>query len=710
MKQQLLLAAACAVCVATASAQHMPDVLRPGDHVPVESKHLCSHASHSSSGVEAMIDKPSAIERRNYDVLNYNLYMDWTHPLSTEGTSAADRRYSGLNEITVRIDSANVTALVFDAIAMKIDSISITPLRSITIRQSVNELTVEADSPFEQGDTITLAVSYTITSAANRGFYLFPKGYVDEILPNGTEGKLEERLAYTMSEPYDARYWMPCNDLSYDKAMSSISVRVPKPFSVASNGLLQDVIDREDGTQVYHWKSFSPMATYLMQATASIFTEYQEWYHRVSNPADSIPVQYFIWQADYNETKTDRSSYNARNAFRNTVRMMEAFSSLYTEYPFEKYGMVPVQPFDFGGMEHQTMTTVHRNWLRTADQPGIAHELMHQWTGDLVTCASFKDIWLNEGGATFGEALWAEAEGGADAYTEVMLNKRFLYLVYPSNDIPAYNPAATASVFNYATTYAKAGWVYHMLRRMLGDDVFFPTMRKYLTEFAHQSIETKDMADFFEREVSNPPVPFSTFFEQWIYSAKHPVYKTSYNTYPKNGDVYPVTAIIEQTQSGTLVPDVFVMPLTLTMLGASGERETIQFLNDQRIQTLKLSAPFPVVNIVLNDDNNVLAETVEAVVGVAESEAIDAPAVVLAPNPVGSGGSFTIQLSQPESGPLDVELLDALGRPLASLYSGSLLAGTYRLNQNVPDVAPGMYFLRIVSGKKDTMMKLVITR
>jgi aminopeptidase N len=480
MKQRLLLAAACTVCITTASAQQLPDVLRPGNFVPVESKHLCSHALHTTEA-ELAIDKPSVVVRRNYDVLEYNLYMDWTNPLSTQGTGAADRRYSGVNRITVRIDSANVTDLVFDAAAMKIDSVSIDPPRAITIQQPINgkEVTIKADTPFQQGETVTLAISYTITSAVDEGFYLFAKGQDTEPLPNGLQAEVEERLAYTMSEPTDARYWMPCNDRSYDKAMSSIAIRVPKPFSVAANGLLQEIVDEQDGTQTYHWKSFSPMATYLMHAAASIFTQYQDWYHRVSNPADSIPVQYFVWKADYDETRTDRSSYNARNSFRHTVRMMEAFSTLYTEYPFEKYGMVAVQPFDFGGMEHQTMTTVNRNWLRTADQPGIAHELMHQWTGDLVTCASFDDIWLNEGGATFGEALWAEVDGGANGYLNTMLEKRLWYLYSPTNDIPIYAPAKTSSIFNYATTYAKAGWVYHMLRQMLGDDVFFPTMRKY---------------------------------------------------------------------------------------------------------------------------------------------------------------------------------------------------------------------------------------
>src|SRR5690606_10071789 len=156
----------------------------------------------------------------------------------------------------------NVTELKLDAAGMVIDSVSTIPPHSVAFYQPKGGQEcwiTTAGSSFQQGDTVTLVVSYTTVSSDNRGFFLFPKGRIAENLPDGTRAVVEERLAYTMSEPEDARYWMPCNDHPYDKAMTAISVRVPAPFSVASNGLLQDVEDLGDGTRVYRWKSFSPM-------------------------------------------------------------------------------------------------------------------------------------------------------------------------------------------------------------------------------------------------------------------------------------------------------------------------------------------------------------------------------------------------------------------------------------------------------------------
>lgn len=686
-----------------ASAQQLPDVLRPDMGETKQAYIDYSHDMHA----HALVDKPSAVQRRNYDVLSYDLVMDWRHPLLATSVAGDARWFTGVNRIRLRMDSANVSTLRLNGAAMTIDSVHCTPERLVQIEQpDGGEWSLTADAPFEKGEEITLEVYYRSTTTSDRGFFLYEKGRNIGPLPNGEMAKLEERLAYTMSEPSDARYWMPCNDLSYDKAMTSIAVRVPKPFTVASNGLLQQVVDEADSSHTFYWKSSNPMPTYLMVAVASIYKEFSHWYHRRDNPSDSIPVMYYVWQKDYDGTALDNSTYNAQYAFRNTVRMMERFSDLYVEYPFEKYGMAVLQPFTYGGMEHQTMTTINRQWIRTFDDAGIAHELMHQWTGDLVTCASFADIWLNEGGATYGEALWAEAEGGKPSYLQTMIEKRGWYLYSPNNMAPIYAPT---EIFNTATTYSKAGWVYHMLRQMLGDDVYFSTMKKYFAEFAHKSIETEDMVAFFEREVPNPPVPFRQFFDQWIYSAGHPKYRVSYSVLPQTSEGYPVRVIIEQTQSGTGIPDAFAMPLDMLLLGANGQNHVETFVNNTRTQELMVTVPFAVTNISLNGEYKVLAEVEAAVVGVPEERGNNVQSVVLSPNPAVSGGEMEISLNVNQSGHVEVFMLDVMGRTVGTMYTGSLVSGSYRLSQSVPNVAPGMYFLRIVKDDKTDMVKFIVT-
>lgn len=691
-----------------ASAQVMPDVLLPG-----ETKYTvhCSHAAPCSHAVRpqvlAQTDRVSAVQRRNYDVLSYDIFMDWRTPLLATDVAGQARVYNGSNRIRMRIDSANVSSLVLNAQMMTIDSVRCSPARQLQITQPVattGEWSVAADTPFAQGDTVTLEVYYSSNTIYNKGFYLYEKGRELGPLPSGEMAIVEERLAYTMSEPTDARFWVPCNDLSYDKAMTSIAVRVPKPFSVASNGLLEEVRDEQDDSQTFFWKSQSPMATYLMVAVASVYKQFSHTYHRRDNSGDSIPVMYYVWQKDYDGQAVDESEYNAQHAFRNTVRMMESFSDLYVEYPFEKYGMAVIQPFDFGGMEHQTMSTVHRRWIRVFDDPGIAHELMHQWTGDLVTCASFSDIWLNEGGATFGEALWAEVDGGKEGYMQTMLDKRQGYLYYDNNTAPVYAPA---NIFNYATTYAKAGWVYHMLRRMLGDELYFSTMKKYFVEFAHKSIETEDMVAFFEREVPNPPVPFRVFFDQWIYQAMHPVYNVAYATYPEEQQGFPVRVVVRQEQTGNSVPDAFVMPLTITLRGANAER-TVQVLNNSREQEFMLYAPFQVQTVGVNEDNNVLAEVRQVVSHVGDTEHVGASVSVM-PNPVVRGGDVAVVLSTGKPGRVEVSVVDSFGRMVSSVYSGELQPGAYRFSAALPDVAAGAYFVRVTKDGKTDTVKFVVT-
>jgi len=133
-----------------------------------------------------------------------------------------------------------------------------------------------------------------------------------------------------------------------------------------------------------------------MCADASHWIQWHDKYVRISNPKDTVPVVYFAWPADYAVTDTTGVAHNARYSFRNTPRMIANDSRLFGEYPFKQYGQVPLQPFAFGGMEHQTMTSITRSVFHGNQEDVIAHELFHQWFGDKTTCETWADIWLNE--------------------------------------------------------------------------------------------------------------------------------------------------------------------------------------------------------------------------------------------------------------------------------------------------------------------------
>jgi aminopeptidase N len=325
-----------------ANAQELPDFLRLEKF---ESKGTAINSYEGYKGNnEALLTKTSG---RPYDVLSYDLYMNWINPLSYEHTDtnntpiilASDRVFTGTNMICFSSDVDNLSSIDLDAVNLVIKSVRIPGGQSLTYNNSGTVLTVNLPAVLNKGDKDTIVVSYVFQSSINQGFYLYPKKMFIGINPGPDTVFVEERLAYTMSEPQDARLWMPCNDSPDDKAYSTLHVEVPKGFTAVSNGLLYKV-DQTDSSTIYNWHEKYPIATYLMAATASKFKEFSHWYHRITNPQDSVEIQYYVWEKDYNATKTNATEYNAHNAFRNTAEMIRYFSSLFVEYPYEKYGMV----------------------------------------------------------------------------------------------------------------------------------------------------------------------------------------------------------------------------------------------------------------------------------------------------------------------------------------------------------------------------------
>jgi aminopeptidase N len=719
MKPVLLLLSVLFISQSTLAQQYsgqIPPILRT-EHVSTDQK--SEHCSHGSLPVSALVNRPtrSAIDRRPYDVLSYKLFMDWRAILADTGISPESRRYSGVNEILIHTDSANTKELDFDAASMRIDSVFSGANKIMTFTQptSVNRCTVTLPTSLQVGDTTTITIYYTYTGATNRGLFLFQKGMYVGRGPRPAEDSVfvDERLVYTMSEPQDARFWMPCNDAPHDKASSQITVRVPYEnsksalqFTVSSNGSRTIGAPKDDGTGNFYrdfiWQDTTPIPTYLMVVNASKFKEYSQWYKRVTNPNDSVEIINFSWpNDDGNDSITDGSKYNTRNALKNVAMMMEYYSTKFGEYPFVKYGHTSTQPFNYGGMEHQTMTTINRSWLRGFNELGVAHELMHQWTGDLVTCATWNDIWLNEGGATYGEALFYESWGGDQWYQQVMRDKRNGYM--NSQPQPPIYGIGIDRIFNYATTYCKAGWVYGMLRKMLGDSVFFPAMQQYFTKHRYQSIETEDMVRTFEELVPNPPVPFRTFFDQWIYSAGHPIYELTTSQYYNGPSMQRVVVNLRQTQTGDDVPEVFVMPVSITFVGTNNETKVVRFINNQRNeQSETFFVPFVVAKVVLDSSNEILCEKVTNVLAVEESEFTGKESSI-SPNPVSAGAACTFELHADKLQDYTIEIIDLLGRRISTLQQGLLPAGNYAVHVPTTGLASTMYSVRVttLSGSKD---------
>lgn len=654
--------------------------------------------SHIHAVTAALAAQQSALVRRPYDVLSYSLDIDWTGPLSTTATTGEARTFPAVNTMRVRIDSAGVQALELDSRTTAINRVTING-EEVTVEQPVGGiLTIPLVNLPGIGEELTVRIEYTHIGTTDIGFHLHDKSTT-----------VLERIAYTLGAPDYARYWLPCNDNAYDKARIDFHVKVPPAYTVACNGLPDSVTTAPGDTNiVHHWSDSTPMSTYLMVIHASIYHHFSDVYQR-PNGTDTVPLLYYVWEADY-----DGPSYHAKEKFAPVPTMMEWFSSHYGEYPFSKYGMAVANPFSYFAMENQTMTTLARDAVN--DESTIAHELSHQWLGDLVSPATWNDVWMNEGGATFSEALWAEHTSGVTGYQQTMAEKRSAYLSGNTNGTK--QPACYreldadpmgANIYNYAITYAKGAWVYHMLRQLLGDDVFFPMVQEFLTTHAYGTAETADMLSSFTQYLAahdiEPAVPLTTFFDQWVYKRGHPLY-TLEAILGAQSDSVTIEVTLSQTQS---TQPVFVTPIDIDFVGADQQHATRTFLNTERVQTETFKLPFVPILAKVNPEEKILAVTEQAVVTDVGTTVPTQSDVSVFPNP-SSGGNVHVLLSTEAPAHAIVEIFTASGERVVVLYDGTMEPGSKTLSWETASVASGTYIAHVRVGTQSFIRKISVTR
>ncbi|MFP4528940.1 MAG: M1 family aminopeptidase [Candidatus Kapaibacterium sp.] len=640
------------------------------------------------------------IVQRPYDVLKYDIYLDWHDMLLREGAEGEDRYWVGQNTITFAPLEDNPESVTFDCAGLSIINVSVdgNPVDP-TPQQIGGELTIPLPAGITTGQEVVCRIDYQYVRSSNKGFYLYKKGhpgYVDYYPPHDTM-YVEERLAYTMNEPNDARYWMPCNDHPHDKALATISVRVPEGYSVATNGLLEDFANQGDGV-IYRWREHDPIATYLISVTSSIFYEYSDWYHRVSNPQDSIEIKYYMWENDTEPDTNAAFQFHGKEIYKNMPAMLTYLSELLTEYPFDKYGSVSVQPYYFGAMEHQTMTMMNRTLLLGNADFTVFHELMHHWLGDYITCATWNDIWINEGGATWGEMLWATYFYDQMYYDKFLTSTKKIYLRGDAMDKrPIYGPSTeTNELFDYAITYCKSAWFYHMLNKTLGDEQFFGALQSLMEKYAYSSLTTEQFLESFKEDIPNPPVSLDKFFDQWLYKQGHPVF--SLNAYSKVNPAlggYDIYVNIAQNQSHENVAEVFHTPVVLKFFGSDSAMVLDTLIVTQREQEGVFNMPF-VPDSIKIDETFVLCEVESINLSVRPVEAITSEMNIY-PNPAISGAELHAGITS-RGGAIDAMVYDQLGAPVRSVFSGIAGPGSFELGIPTSGLAPGVYYLRVAEG------------
>ncbi len=426
-----------------------------------------------------------------------------------------------------------------------------------SFRQDNNYLVINPGVKIPSGETFLVKVSYS-GSPKKLGFdsFSFKEFYGNMAI-------------YTLSEPNYGPVWWPSKDLPSDKAFTELHIHTPPGMKAASNGTLTDVSAGEDSTFVYSWKSSYPIASYLVSIVVTKFAYWEDSYTSLDG-TKTMPLTYYVFPRDSAKSRIDWSK---------TPEMIKMLANDFGEYPFinEKYGMAQFG-WTSGAMEHQTLTS-YGYLLVTGDNAYdnvVIHELSHQWFGDAVTLMNWKNIWLNEGFASYCEALWQEHVSGKQAYLDYM--KAFDYGYFSGT---VYDPSGFIdSPPVYATVYQKGAWVLHMLRGVLGDDTFLKGMREYYERFKYRNAETSDFMGVME-EVSGKKLDW--FFDEWVYKGTgRPKYEYSWkfeDFQGTNSGDYTVRLQLKQVQDDM----VYKMPIKITIVTDDGKQDFTIF-NDARNQ------------------------------------------------------------------------------------------------------------------------------
>ncbi|MEO0131712.1 MAG: M1 family aminopeptidase [candidate division WOR-3 bacterium] len=611
----------------------------------------------------------------SYDVRHYKLQL--TIPMTSGAYSAKARIKFVVREDNFDTFNLHCVNLVCDSVKRQGNS--------LTFISSAGRLKVNLDRIFNTGETCIVDIYYhREAGASNRGVYYYPRGTYPALM-------------YTTTEPSDSRYWFPCFDENWDKAEEGceIYVTVPDSFVVCSNGLLDSVISAA-GQKTYYWRHSYPIATYLMTFTSSIYATYSHWYQ--INPLESLEIKYYIWRVD---------SARSHQAFQNVIDMVSFFVSRFGPYPFEKYGMNAVYPFIWGGMENQTMTMIHRSWLNGND-PGIAHELAHMWFGDQVTCFGWHNIWLNEGFATYSDALYMRHQQGEGYFQNVMTSRANSYFSEDNSmRFPIYDPPES-QLFSWGHIYCKGSWVLHMLRYLLGDTifdnpgVFFNGLRAYLDSFAYKNASTEDLKRILER-VTNRDLDW--FFDEWVYQAGYPQYYYAYQT-ESTGSPNQYRVIVRISQNnGALAPTAFHMPIQLYFTASGCDTLVVMPIsNNPEVDTFILS--FVPTQLVLDPKNWILKRSYLAIEELSNRGGVRLP-YLIEKSPARSLITFNWTGRSPDD--VEINIYDQSGK-LVNRYKLSSTARTITIDKdrNHNKLRPGIYFIKITTKAAQFTEKVVL--
>ncbi len=594
----------------------------------------------------------------SFDVLHYNisLYID-----------IGGETISGNTVITATAEEAGLDSIDLDLTVLGVDSVMSGGAPAAFVYDDP-VLSIDLGASYAVGDTFEVQVFYGGTPG-NEG----PSGFGGFYFGGVPVHAYQMGVGLTADPPSMGKFWFPCWDWPCDKATSEyhISLAGTKTKARCNGDFVGTDYDSTANRTTWHWDNSYQIAPHCMTVNAGRFAEL------VDSTYAWITNWVFPTQAE-----------DAEIHFENVALMMEGFLYRYGSYPFSTFGYVQEAK---GDMEHQTCVT----HVTSAIQPNhiydwlLAHEMGHMWWGDCVSVGDWRDVWLSEGFATYGEALYREYGYGMEDYHSYVQSSLMGPAFSAGRNSPIYDPINLWG----SLTYEKAATVLHMLRHVIGDSLFFASLAEYRQTYEYSYAVTPDFIAIVE-SVSGQELDW--FFGEWIYDVGWPDYEYIW-IYEPAGPGYELTLTIDQVHTEG---PVFTMPVDIGISTAGGDTLVVVWVDEAHEEFVFTLAGLP-VGVELDPDNWILDTALDLTAGVRpDTGGPLGLRLEAAPNPFTGSTTLRFAVSSPQR--VSVEIFTASGRKVQSILEDEAAPGWSEVSWDGRDgsgreVAPGTYFCRMTA-------------
>lgn len=541
--------------------------------------------------------------------------------------------------------------------------------------QQDDVVTVDLSTPLSEGDELSYTVTYDGQPPSGGFFSGISTAYISSWNKNVT---------WTLSEPFNAKQWWPCKQDLYDKADSSyVFVTTSNENMVGSNGLLTAVTPMPDNKLRYEWKTRYPIDFYLVSISIADYQEYNIYAKPENLPNDSILIQNFIYDSP-------GCLENYQDGIDNTASFIEVLSEKYGMYPFknEKYGHCLAGIG--GGMEHQTMTTIGGFGFGL-----VSHELGHMWFGDNVTCATWSDIWINEGFASYTEYIVAQILQGQSSADSWMLSAHNFVKQQPDGSVyvppDEANPDNVWRIFDSRLSYKKGAAILHMIRYELDDDdQFFDVYQTFQQQYGDSVATGLDFMGVLN-DVSG--MDFNYFFDQWYFGEGYPIFDVVWNQSPET--LYLHT---NETTSAPAVTPFFETNVDYLIEYSDGSWETVTVRQTESDQYFEIPIDKEVADITVDPDNWLIKDVNSVLVGISDEE--NPVRFSMAPNP--AQDFVTVKFGQASPQQRTIVVTDLSGRILIEQTVLGLESQV-----NLSGLSRGVYLIKASDGENNLVERII---